>query len=145
MRRLLSLAVSAIVISGCGSGLYDFPTQAGTTEACAALIDALPDSVGGQETTPVDSARMAAWGDPRIVLRCGVTRPSALTPTSRCDEVDGVGWFAERTDDGRRFTTIGRLPDVSVDVPDDVQPAADALIDLAPAITKITQVIDGCQ
>ena len=134
-----------VVLSACGGGLYDFPTESGTADACRGLVAAVPSAVAGQDSTPVDSERVAAWGDPRIVLRCGVTRPDALEPTSRCDEVDGVGWFTEDSDGKQLFTTIGRSPAVSVEVPAGIEPAASALIDLADVIGQHTEVTAPCQ
>jgi hypothetical protein len=145
VRRAVLALLSAALLAGCGGGLYDFPTDPDTSAACRALLDAVPEDVADQESTPVDSERVAAWGDPRIVLRCGVQRPKALEPTSRCDDVDGVGWFTEDRDGGGRlFTTIGRDPDVSVEVPGDYRPAGTALIDLAQAITAGTTVVEPC-
>jgi len=135
----------ALALSACGSGLYDFPTEPGTTQTCRTLVAAVPDVVADQESTPVDSERVAAWGDPRIVLKCGVTRPAALEPTSRCDEVEGVGWFTEEIDERHVFTTIGRDPAVRVEVPRDIEPAATALIDLAATIEAHTDLIAPCQ
>jgi len=145
--RPVHAALSACLLAAaCGSGLYDFPTEAGTATVCRQVVDAVPEHVAGQDSTPVDSERVAAWGDPRIVLRCGVTRPAALTPTSRCDDVDGIGWFTEERDNGGHlFTTIGRAPALSVEVPADVEPAAGALIDLADTVKQFTQVTAPCQ
>ncbi len=142
--RLAGLG-TLVVLSACGGGLYDFPTESGTAAACRELVAAVPQVVAGQDSTPVDSDRVAAWGDPRIVLRCGVTRPDALEPTSRCDEVDGVGWFTENRDGKRLFTTIGRSPAVSVEVPASVEPAGATLIDLADVVKHGTEVTDPCQ
>ena len=46
----------------------------------------------------------AAWGDPAVVLRCGVPKPDALKRTSACFEVDGVDPDAVRY---RRATATG--------------------------------------
>lgn len=146
MRRVLATALAAAVLSGCGHGLYDFPTEPNTDVPCRELVDDLPEFVANEDQTPVDSERVAAWGDPRIELRCGVTRPKALTPTSTCDEVDGVGWLTEKLDDGfHRFTTIGRTPYVSVTVPSTIDPAGAVLVDLAPAVSAHTDVTSPCQ
>ena len=104
---------------------------------CGDLIDALPETVAddldARDVDPSD-ALAAAWGDPAVVLRCGVPKPDALTRTSACFEVDGVGWLA--TQDGREvsgdapvegtltFTTIGRAAYVEVEVPADGRPPA---------------------
>ena len=142
--RLVTAAVVLATVSGCGGGLYDFATEPGTGQPCADLIAAVPDTVLDQTSTPVDSDRVAAWGDPRITLRCGVTTPTALEPTSRCDDVDGVGWFTEDDDSTRLFTTIGREPNVSVEVPAEYEPAGAALIDVGDLVKARTRVVDPC-
>ncbi len=147
MRRVAGGALTAalLLLSGCGGGLYDFATAPGTSESCRSLVSSLPTTVADQQSTPVDSPRVAAWGDPRIVLRCGVQPPAELEPTSRCDDVDGIGWFTQKRDGGGRlFTTIGRDPDVSVEVPADYQPAGTALIDVADTIRTGSTAVDPC-
>lgn len=107
----------------------------------------LPRTVAGADrrTGGTDStSTVATWGDPRIVLRCGVDRPAGLTPTSRCDVVNDVGWFSEQLDDGWRFTTIGRAGYVEVTVPSDYAPQADALVDLSGAVARMP-LVKPCQ
>jgi hypothetical protein len=74
---------------------------------CAALLAALPAALpAGSNTLPVRPladpapAGARAWAAaPRpAVLRCGLTRPVELTPTSALLEVNGVRWL--RLDDG---------------------------------------------
>ncbi|MGJ9423989.1 DUF3515 domain-containing protein [Aeromicrobium sp. CF3.5] len=147
MRSFLTsaIAVAAIgVLGGCSAGPYDFETEAGTGSSCQALIDAAPDAVLEEASTPVDSPRVAAWGDPRITLRCGVTQPESLLPTSRCDDVDGVGWFTEDEDGAQLFTTIGRNPNVSMEVPSDYEPAGAALIDVGDLVKAMTRDVEPC-
>lgn len=83
----------------------DAPDAAGAD--CAALIAALPaDLPAGDSTLPARPladpapAGTRAWAAaPRpVVLRCGLTRPVELTPTSALLEVNGVRWL--RLDDG---------------------------------------------
>ena len=98
----------------------------------------LPGELDGQdrrETRP-DSPLTAAWGDPPIVLRCGVPRPAAYNPTATLVEVDGVAWLPERTDEGYVFTTARRVADVEVRVPRAYAPEVDPLVDLAPVIRE---------
>jgi Protein of unknown function (DUF3515) len=74
---------------------------------CAALLAALPPdlpAVGGTLPTrpladpaPVGTRAWVAVPRP-VVLRCGLTRPVELTPTSSLLEVNGVRWL--RLDDG---------------------------------------------
>ncbi len=126
---------------------------------CADLVAALPatvaDDLATRAVTPSD-ALAAAWGDPAVVLRCGVARPSALVPTSACFEVNGVGWLA--TSNGRevsgdapvegtlRFTTIGRAAYVEVTVPplEGHQPS-DPLPALAAAIEQTIPLRHPCR
>jgi Protein of unknown function (DUF3515) len=86
----------------------------------------------------------AAWGAPAIVLRCGVTDAVGLGPASRCDMIDGVGWYSERVDDGYRFTTIGRSVPVELTVPEEYAPEGDAAVDVAAAIKQAIPVRQPC-
>jgi hypothetical protein len=83
----------------------DAPDAAGPE--CATLVAALPSGLpAGDGTLPArplaDPAPPGtrAWAAaPRpVVLRCGLTRPVELTPTSSLLEVNGVRWL--RLDDG---------------------------------------------
>ena len=74
---------------------------------CAALLAALPAELpadGGPLPTrpladPAPPGTRAWAASPRpVVLRCGLTRPAELTPTSALLEVNGVRWL--RLDDG---------------------------------------------
>ena len=78
------------------------------------------------------------------MLRCGVPAPAALTKTSRCDEVNGIGWFSEEVAGGYRFTTIGRRVNIEVQVPSVYSPEADALVDLSAAVAKVP-VVSPCR
>ena len=114
--------------------------------ACRALVENLPELVAGQRSRAVEpaAALAGAWGDPPIVLRCGVTKPANLRPTSRCDVVNSVGWFTQQRSDGYAFTTIGRSAYVEVVVPDAYDPAANALVDLASAVQTSVPVRQPC-
>ena len=121
-----------------------YPTERGTTVDCKALFADGPLKVSGQNQVPVDDRNASAWGDPAIILRCGVGKPEALTRTSACYPVRGVNWFAEKTADGYLFTTIGRQFYVSMEVPGVYNPEADALADVADAITKHDPQVTDC-
>ena len=123
---------------------------------CGDLTDALPKEVVGQERRDVSppDAPAVAWGDPAIVLTCGVARPTALRRTSYCLTVDSIGWLA--TQDGREvdmtapvegaltFTTIERSVYVQVRVPAAYVPAVDPLVDVAEAISSTTRRVHPC-
>lgn len=102
-----------------------------------------------RDVEPAQAAAVA-WGDPPIVLRCGVDRPRRLQPTSLCTVVNDVGWYAEsegRPLDGTVppqgpvvFTTVGRSPYIEVTVPTnpDRNPV-DPLTDVAAAVQAATE------
>jgi hypothetical protein len=105
---------------------------------CEKLHDALPEDLDGRDRrdTSPESAQTAAWGDPAVVLRCGVGRPAGLTPTSQVLEVDGVDWFLVERPDAFVFTTTGRRAYVEVRVPGSTprEQATAPLVDLAEAV-----------
>ena len=121
------------------------PDEAGR-ETCTALVAALPDQVLQSTRRPTEPGVLtAAWGDPPITLRCGVPTPPALTPSSECLEVDGVGWFAEDGEGGVLFTTVGRAVAVEVGVPADYAPEVEPLVDLADAVSAHDPVVRPCR
>jgi len=147
------LAATAVLAAGC-SGPVEVETPAVTGKeagTCAALVEALPGSVDDAEQRTVEpsDAPAAAWGDPPIVLRCGVPKPEEFDEFSTCQETDDVGWFIP--DDqmtGRpeaiTMTTIGRSVNVEVTLPPEHWPPAAAMVDLAPAIKETVPEIDPC-
>jgi hypothetical protein len=153
--------MSAAVLAGCGGRPGPVhvatPSVSGSVRAqCSRLVAALPQQVAGQDRRDVTpaGAQAGAWGDPAVVLRCGVPRPAALRPTSYCFEIDHVGWLA--TQHGKAvsvtspvqgtldFTTIGRSVYVEVSVPETYAPQADALADVAEAVAKTTRLVEPC-
>lgn len=148
MRRVLLAAAfaAALVTAGCGSGLSvdAYPTEPGTAVNCKGLFADVPLTVGGQDGRRVKDKNASAWGDPPIILRCGVEKPEDLGPAARCDIVADIGWFTESTSDGYLFTTIGRDYHVSVEVPHEYEPEADALADLADSIARHDPVRTPC-
>jgi hypothetical protein len=138
-------------LSGCGAGDSDPvdvsapPLTGADARHCAALEQELPSQVAELWSRDVATDGVAAaWGAPAITLRCGVTDADGLGPASRCDMIDGVGWYAEDLGDGFRFTTIGRAVPVELTVPDDYAPEADAAVDLAPAIKRSVPLRQPC-
>ena len=87
-------------------------------------------------STEPDSPSTAAWGDPAIVLRCGVPRPAALTRTAQLVSVNGVDWFAEELTGGYVFTTYGRQAYVEVTVPDDYAPEIGPVTELSSSVAE---------
>ncbi len=115
------------------------------TVVCRDVQTLLPDPLGGRprrDTTPA-STLTAAWGDPAVVLRCGVARPSALTLTAELFRANGVSWFPEQVPGGWRFTATGRQAYVEVTVPGTQQQGSATLVDLAPAVSNADPVRPG--
>ena len=92
--------------------------DAATVSACAALLAALPAEIDpGVERRPVSGAadRAAAYGDPAVVLRCGVPAPERVTEPVQINRVD---WSVRDSGAGFEWTTVGRSPSVAVELPD---------------------------
>jgi hypothetical protein len=135
----LLLATGSTALAGCGFGAVDVTPhepEPGSADVCAALHDALPNTVDDAVERDVDpsSEYVAAWGQPAIVLRCGVAMPASYRPDAQLFEIDGVGWLPDEGDGGMFFTTVDREVLVEVAVPDDYAPEANVLADLASAI-----------
>lgn len=145
----LALLLAAV---GCSSADGDVsaavPSPSATvTELCRNLDRALPSAVDEQhrrDPSPA-SALTAGWGNPAIILRCGVERPPKMTdpkvatgadPDAVAGGVNGVNWLMEKGDGGAyRFTTASRLAYVEVTVPEG-RDTSGVLIDLASAVKK---------
>ena len=129
------------VLAGCtGSPAVRVAVPDGPAAGCARLHDALPDGLDGRDARDTEPAsdRTAAWGDPSLVLRCGVPRPAGLAADSELVEVDGVAWYLTPGSPPYVFTTVGRGTYVELTVPSSV-PRAEAtapLVDLAPAVLE---------
>lgn len=146
-RPVIALA-AALVLAGCaGTVRVEDPAPgAEGASVCAAVLADLPEQVLDQSRREVEPGVLsAAWGKPPITLRCGVDAPSALTPSSECFEVNGVGWFAEPASGGYLFTTIGRTTYVEVGVPSDYAPEANVLTDVAASISAHDPLLTPCR
>ncbi|WP_170169842.1 DUF3515 domain-containing protein [Nocardioides aurantiacus] len=134
------------LLAGCGGGVEVSPSRtdgalpAAERRACERLVDDLPDAVGDQPREEVSGNPLAAaWGDPPVVLRCGVGSPADFTPLSTCQEINGVLWFVPEgqiTDQGADVvaTSMGSLPRVEVAVPAALRPPQGILTDLSDAL-----------
>ncbi|MCW2868671.1 MAG: hypothetical protein JWR20_2859 [Marmoricola sp.] len=151
---VVALAAVAAVAAGCG-GSDDVEVRGtGVTgaerTACRELVAALPDRVADQaRRTTSGSALGAAWGDPPIVLRCGVGTPARSGLTSQCQVANGLGWFvpvAGMNDQSTDvvMTTIERRPRVEVTLPARYRPPVAAMVDLGRAIKAHTRLVAPC-
>jgi hypothetical protein len=144
------------LLAGCSAGpvaVSEPPDlSSADREICRALLDEVPDSLGGRERRRVEpnDALGAAWGDPPIVMTCGGEAP-ALSPTAICEEANGVGYFVEDAplkDDSLDVTlvTAGYDPIITVTVPAEQRPEgiAAAMAGLAAAVEAHTELVREC-
>ena len=89
--------------------------------ACPVLMAQLPLEVAGETSRMVDSDSLFAyaWGDPAVVLVCGVEPPAGyVVGGPQTLLVSGVEWFIDTTDpDAYVWTTVDRNVPVQVTVP----------------------------
>lgn len=141
--RALSVGLTVGLLASCAAAVPDPTPDDAAAAVCDKVMAALPDEVAGQTRNKPDQRFVRQWGGPPIVVRCGIPRPDALQPTSRCDVVNDVGWFAQTEGDDMRFTTIGREIYLDVFVPWQYRPEANVLVDLADAV-KQSAVVTPC-
>jgi len=129
--------LGAAVLSGCSSAVEVTAPPQARSAACAAAADRWPATVSGKGRvdTTADTDAVAAWGDPPVIARCGL---SALGPTTeQCLDVDGVDWVVRQASDGAVFTTFGRDPAIEVLVPRAYAPEPLLLPAFGPAVTAL--------
>ena len=92
------------------------PNDPGTVEPCAQVLDALPVQLDGQNPRKVFVAQTVAWGEPPVILTCGVARPPGLVAGSSAPvlNVSGVEWFVEDQQTVVVYTVVDRAVYVQV-------------------------------
>ena len=95
--------------------------SAAAQRSCRELVSALPTTLGDRAARPVDSPSpyVLAWGEPPVLLRCGVPRPAAYIATADTLVISGVTWFAERRGSSTAWTAVDRQVYVEVVAPAD--------------------------
>ena len=160
-RRLLLgvvLLLPATTVAGCAHDPLDLTSPPGVSAAdtatCNAFLADLPNTLGGQERRKVNPAAALgrAWGDPSIVVRCGVGKPAGFDRYAACEQVNGVGWYVpqDQVDDQGAdvvFTAVGYSPRVELDVPAKYRPngAAAAVAELAQPVKDHLRLVKACQ
>jgi hypothetical protein len=90
---------------------------------CPGLLGNLPLSLAGEESRRVQSASpfAYAWGDPAVVLVCGVDRPAGFVTTAALIQVNGVQWYVDDSDpDTVVWTAVDRPVYLQVSIPSSV-------------------------
>jgi hypothetical protein len=133
--------VATVGLAACdGNSPSDLaPAPGAGTPACAGVLERAPERVLDRDRSEQQAVGVAAWGDPPVVLQCGVDLPAGPT-SDPCMTVNGVDWIVDNADDEEApatFLSYGRSPGVRVTVPGERQRAADALVDLGPAVAPL--------
>lgn len=152
LRRGLA-AVALLTLSACSNAVeVDSPdlNRADRT-SCDHLLEELPDELDGLERIDVtpDGAPALAWGDPAVVVTCGVTMPEDFDEMSPCEEINGVGWFVRPeeyadNDSALDMTSIGFYPAVRLLVPAEQRPPAGFLVAVSDAIKESLKRTGNC-
>jgi hypothetical protein len=87
-------------------GAVDQPGATG--KYCGTVMAALPGTLSGLAgRTLVDpTAGVRAWGDPAVVLRCGIPDPQELTCSAALYQINGVAWLVLTDATGGTTTTF---------------------------------------
>ncbi|MDQ2796888.1 MAG: DUF3515 domain-containing protein [Actinomycetota bacterium] len=116
---------------------------------CAKVLALLPVTLTGLTQrvvhTKPDTPFVVAWGNPAVVLRCGVARPKDISTTSDAQFIQGGvagGPFydVQRVGNGNSFTTVDRAAYISITVPSKYQ-GGDLLPSVSQAIAKALPAI----
>ncbi len=125
--------VLGVLLSGCGGGDGVEAAPHAADPGCTALMARLPATVLGRTRRSLDVKGVAEWGDPAIVLRCGVTVPGPTTDPGSA--VDDVCWVQTQSKKYYEFTSFGHTPATQVLLPVSLASTGEsALVDLNEAV-----------
>jgi hypothetical protein len=88
--------------------------------SCPAVMAALPLELTGEISRRVQSESLFAyaWGEPPVVLVCGVDRPAGFVVGVSAIQINGVQWYVDTDDpDTTVWTTVDRPVYVQVSLP----------------------------
>nr|WP_281380963.1 DUF3515 domain-containing protein [Nocardioides panaciterrulae] len=146
------------MLAGCGGGAVeiDAPSMpSADAAACRKLVDDLPRTVAGHERREVsgDEHLGAAWGDPAIVLTCGVPVPAGFNNTSTCIQTADMEWYVPdsvlMSDDQTRdvtMTAVGYRPRVQVFLPGGYRPDGfvQAAAEIGEVVHRDLRLVEHC-
>lgn len=146
------LALCGLSLTGCTDSVVAAPTLTGdTAEVCRSVVQALPATILGVSRHDVVDGVQAQWGDPALVVTCGVEQPADIEAWSGCSVMEGVQFHinekqTQDPDGPVTVHTLGTDPVVRLDVPVDVRPRfQDVVAAVAPVLKKDLKVINRCQ
>lgn len=142
-------------LSACGSSTVQvapFTVTPPGQRACPRIMAHLPAHLAGQARWTTSGARFAtAYGDPAIVVRCGVGRPHDYL-RAPCLTRNGIGWstpLRESEGGGSQvdMTLAHRSVALKVTVPASYRPngPADAMADLDHVVRTLTKPRGRCR
>ncbi len=112
--------------------------DAATEAACVKVFAELPVQLGqlAPRRVDTDSSFVVAWGEPAVVVRCGVDKPAVFgTPeAAQLVEVNSVLWQPDPQRDRTVYTTVDRSVYIDVTV---LAGADQPLPLLAPAVSAL--------
>ena len=146
-KRVRGAVAFALVFAtaGCSGAVeIDSPdVDAATRATCEGFLNALPDTLSEQKSVEVtpDDALGRAWGDPAIVVTCGVATAKGFTKFSSCWEANGVGWYVadeqiENASAEMVLTTIGYRPRVEIRLPAELRPPDAVTVEVGEVVAK---------
>ncbi len=116
-----------------------YTAESSTPAECAKFLAALPQTFEGYGDKKVSDTQ-ASWpanneGDP-VIVRCGVSRPAELSPTSNLQVVNPVQWFITDSIEGsgQAFVCVDHRPYVALWVP--VNAGNGPITDVSAAIER---------
>lgn len=130
------------------------PANPAADAACTSLLGKLPINLATTDgelsgrSAQSTWTYVAAWGEPAVVLRCGVPRPAGLGPGSAeqlfsANGAKGVYWLPERKNDVTVWTSVDRAVYVEVSVPTSYrQPPLGAIADAIGAALPVVCAVD---
>lgn len=126
-----ALTVSLV---GCSTTVHLEPADDANNPACANVSVLLPENVAGFDRVWTDAQATGAWGDPTIVLRCGVAPPAPSDLV--CTTIGNVDWLVlEQEDERQRLVSYGRDPAIELII------KRDAEIDFRTVVEKLSSSI----
>jgi hypothetical protein len=136
------VTAAVLVLAGCSLAAVTVHPPAPTgsvAEQCAHLGNALPQRIESLRPRVISprSPLVHAWGNPAVVLTCGVVKPAGYSAaTAQLADVNGVSWFEQQQGNQVVWTTLrpaesGPTVNVQLVVPTHYQAQGAFLVDFA--------------
>ena len=121
--------------------------DAATQAACVKVFAKLPVQLGQlpPRRTQTDSSFVAAWGNPAVVLRCGVAKPAIFgsPEAAQLVEVNAVLWQPDPQRDRTVYTTVDRGVYIEVTVPAGADQPLPLLASAVSALPRLCTASDA--